>query len=269
MTKGDKIVVLEKSSDGWWKGQLSEEKIGWFPSNYVIEDNVESFNLQQQTKTAAENGKSAINGSSNELNGKKINNNNEITPPLQFVELVVALYSFKCENDEELSFEKGEQLEVIDKPCNDPDWWCVKNKKGETGLVPKNYVQALTNDEKLLLEKTKFDSLKEQKDSKLSSRPWYYGTISRGQCDQLLKDFGKYGDFLVRDSETNTGDFSVSLKAPGRNKHFRVHFEDGVYCIGQRKFTSLDELIEHYKKAPIYTGNDGEKLYLIKPFLRP
>lgn len=62
------------------------------------------------------------------------------------------------------------------------------------------------------------------------------------------------------------GDFSVSLKASTRNKHFRVHMEDGVYCIGQRRFNSLDELVEHYKRAPIYTGPDGEKLYLIKPF---
>lgn len=38
------------------------------------------------------------------------------------------------------------------------------------------------------------------------------------------------------------GDFSVSLKAPGRNKHFRVHVENGMYCIGQRKFHSLDQL---------------------------
>lgn len=62
------------------------------------------------------------------------------------------------------------------------------------------------------------------------------------------------------------GDFSVSLKAPLKNKHFRVHFEEGVYCIGQRRFSSLDELIEHYKKAPIYTSPSGEKMYLIKPF---
>lgn len=38
------------------------------------------------------------------------------------------------------------------------------------------------------------------------------------------------------------GDYSVSLKAPGRNKHFRVHVENGMYCIGQRKFHSLDQL---------------------------
>jgi len=77
------------------------------------------------------------------------------------------------------------------------------------------------------------------------------------------------GDFLIRDSETNSGDFSVSLKAPGRNKHFRVHYEDGVYCIGQRRFPDLFELIEHYKKAPIYTSPKGDKMYLIKPFSRP
>lgn len=70
-------------------------------------------------------------------------------------------------------------------------------------------------------------------------------------------------------SFSQAGDFSVSLKAPGRNKHFRVHYEDGVYCIGQRRFTSMSELIEHYKRAPIYTSPKGEKLFLIKPFVQP
>lgn len=59
-------------------------------------------------------------------------------------------------------------------------------------------------------------------------------------------------------------DFSVSLKAVGKNKHFKVQLSDGVYCIGQRKFTSMDELVEHYKKAPIFTGEHGDKLYLVK-----
>ena len=86
----------------------------------------------------------------------------------------------------------------------------VRNKNGETGLVPKNYVQTLTTDEKLLLEKNSYDSLKEP-NSKLSNKTWYYGAISRTKCDQLLNEFGKFGDFLVRDSETNAGDFSGNL----------------------------------------------------------
>lgn len=62
-------------------------------------------------------------------------------------------------------------------------------------------------------------------------------------------------------------DFSVSLKAVGKNKHFKVQLSDGVYCIGQRRFNSMDELVEHYKKAPIFTSEHGEKLYLVKPLL--
>lgn len=62
-------------------------------------------------------------------------------------------------------------------------------------------------------------------------------------------------------------DFSVSLKAVGKNKHFKVQLSDGVYCIGQRRFSSMDELVEHYKKAPIFTSEHGEKLYLVKALL--
>lgn len=32
---GTKVLVLEKSSDGWWKGQY-QNQIGWFPSNYTL-----------------------------------------------------------------------------------------------------------------------------------------------------------------------------------------------------------------------------------------
>ncbi len=60
-------------------------------------------------------------------------------------------------------------------------------------------------------------------------------------------------------------DFSISLKAVGKNKHFKVQQQDGVYCIGQRRFSSMDELVEHYKKAPIFTSEEGDKLYLVKP----
>lgn len=37
----------------------------------------------------------------------------------------------------------------------------------------------------------------------LIGKPWYYGTISRIQCDAVLNNNGQDGDFLVRDSETN------------------------------------------------------------------
>ena len=37
----------------------------------------------------------------------------------------------------------------------------------------------------------------------IRSKPWYYGPISRGDCDNLMAERGQDGDFLVRDSESN------------------------------------------------------------------
>ncbi len=34
LVKGARIMILEKSGDGWWRGQCAN-KIGWFPSNYT------------------------------------------------------------------------------------------------------------------------------------------------------------------------------------------------------------------------------------------
>lgn len=37
----------------------------------------------------------------------------------------------------------------------------------------------------------------------LGGKSWYYGNISRAQCDTLLNNHGLDGDFLIRDSETS------------------------------------------------------------------
>ena len=56
----------------------------------------------------------------------------------------MALYTFKAQNDTELSFGKGERLEVIDRPPSDPDWYKARNTSGQIGLVPKNYLVELS-----------------------------------------------------------------------------------------------------------------------------
>lgn len=37
----------------------------------------------------------------------------------------------------------------------------------------------------------------------LLGKPWYFGSVTRAQCDNLLNQQGHDGDFLIRDSETN------------------------------------------------------------------
>jgi NCK adaptor protein 2 len=49
----------------------------------------------------------------------------------------------------------------------------------------------------------------------LSGKSWYYGAITRNQCDTVLNSHGHDGDFLIRDSETNVSgksNFRVVLK---------------------------------------------------------
>lgn len=244
LVKGSRILILEKSNDGWWRGQ-SGTITGWFPSNYTQEEC--DLDDTMHTYAMAEN----------------------------VLDIVVALYSFSSSNDQELSFEKGDRLEILDRPLSDPEWYKARNAQGQIGLVPRNYLQELSDYmDRPFQDKGKPERLDSSMVSsqvslmdkpRLLDRPWYYGSITRNVCDNLLNQFGHDGDFLIRDSETNAGDYSVSLKAPGRNKHFRVHVEGGHYCIGQRKFHTLDQLVDHYQRAPIYTNKQGEKLYLVRP----
>ena len=64
---------------------------------------------------------------------------------IYFFQAVVALYSFDASTAEELSFRKGERLDIIEHPAHDPDWWMAKNNRGQTGLIPRNYIEVLKN----------------------------------------------------------------------------------------------------------------------------
>ena len=54
--------------------------------------------------------------------------------------LYAALYDFNGRTEEDLSFKKGEQLEVIEN--NDGKWWFAKSSAtGRSGYVPSNYIE--------------------------------------------------------------------------------------------------------------------------------
>lgn len=143
----------------------------------------------------------------------------------------MALYSFTSNNDQELTFEKGDRLEIVDRPAADPDWFKARNQAGQIGLVPRNYLQELNdylsssyrnnggsgnnsggsnsmdrrNDNGGVGTGGPNGSLPPQPMERpnLAGKSWYYGSISRSQCDTVLNQHGHDGDFLIRDSETN------------------------------------------------------------------
>lgn len=239
LNKGDRVYVLEKEGDGWWRGE-AKGKTGWFPSNYVeiIKSENKAGNVICKVRT---------------------------------------LYPFTSNNAEELNFEKDTLLEIIDQPKDDPEWWKARKEDGTLGLVPKNYVKILDgNQTESKPRSTSNSSVSSSSvaspvavvDKNILNKDWFHGNISRQECERNLSA-ARDGDFLVRASETKSGDFSVSMKAPDRIKHFRIKaMTNGDFGIGQRTFSSLDELVEHYKKLPIFTCENGQKMYLVRAYPR-
>ena len=81
---------------------------------------------------------------------------------------MVALYPFKAQIDTELSFSKGDRLEILDRPSWDPEWFKARDRMGQMGLVPSNH----------LLELSQFEENK--------------------KMEKILKEMGK---FIQQDSE--------------------------------------------------------------------
>ncbi|CAL1592677.1 unnamed protein product [Knipowitschia caucasica] len=94
---------------------------------------------------------------------------------------------------------------------------------------------------------------------------WFHGKLGGGRdgrqvAEKLLQDYceggGKDGTFLVRESETFVGDFTLSFWRLGRVQHCRIHSrqESGstrFYLTDNLVFESLYRLICHYRDTPL------------------
>lgn len=259
LTKGDVVDVLEKSSDGWWKGVCRGET-GWFPSNYVDESPPATFAYPKPDFDKSPVAK----GAPVDLAKRNIS-----VPPMtpKVMEIVITLYPFDAQSAEELSFRKGERLEIIEHPSHDPEWWKARNSMGGVGLVPTNYIEVVQ------VEKSSGDEAPSSEEilGSAANEAYYYGKISRSEAEQQLNERGEDGDFLLRDSESNVGEFSISLKAKERNKHFLIKVDQAEksFKIGSRTFATMDALVKHYTNSPIYTNEPtNERLFLVKALPR-
>lgn len=195
LVKGSRVIVMEKCSDGWWQGNQAG-RVGWFPSNYVQEELGGSDDRGEGDSSRgyleASQGTLLANGRTGGRGG--------------VLHLVQTLYPFSSVTEEELNFEKGEVMEVVEKPENDPEWWRCKNSRGMVGLVPKNYVTML--DERPGPPSSTSSSpqnrlLAPARSGRFAGRDWYYGNITRHQAECILNEKGEEGDFLIRDSESS------------------------------------------------------------------
>lgn len=195
LVKGSRVIVMEKCSDGWWRGSQAG-RVGWFPSNYV----------QEELEGADERGEGDSSKGYQGGSQGTLLANGRAGGRVAVLHLVQTLYPFSSVTEEELNFEKGEVMEVVEKPENDPEWWRCKNSHGLVGLVPKNYVTVL--DERPGLPSSTSSSPQNRfvapaRSGRFAGRDWYYGNITRHQAECILNERGEEGDFLIRDSESS------------------------------------------------------------------
>ncbi|ALC39426.1 Dap160 [Drosophila busckii] len=118
LTRGQLIMIRKKTDSGWWEGELQAKgrrrQIGWFPATYV---------------KVLQGGRNS--GRNTPVSGSRI----EMTETI--LDKVIALYPYKAQNDDELSFDKDDIISVLGR--DEPEWWRGE-LNGLSGLFPSNYV---------------------------------------------------------------------------------------------------------------------------------
>uniref|UniRef100_A0A8C4WFF9 Tyrosine-protein kinase n=1 Tax=Gopherus evgoodei TaxID=1825980 RepID=A0A8C4WFF9_9SAUR len=163
-----------------------------------------------------------------------IHNGSEVRDPLVSYEipsppcspmqdkLVVALYDYEPTHDGDLGLQKGETLRLLEETG---EWWKAQSlTTGQEGYIPYNFVARVNS---------------------LEPEPWFFKNLSRKDAErQLLASGNTHGSFLIRESESTKGSFSLS--------HYKIrNMDNGGYYISPRiTFSSLHDLVEHYTRKP-------------------
>ncbi|KAM9506504.1 LOW QUALITY PROTEIN: tyrosine-protein kinase HCK-like [Salvelinus alpinus] len=162
--------------------------------------------------------------------------------------IAIALYDYEGINDGDLGFKKGDKLKILQESG---EWWRAQSiSTGQEGFIPSNYVA--------------IDSLETEE--------WFFKGVSRKDAErQLLASGNKMGSFMIRDSETTKGSYSLSVRDSDSQsgetvKHYKIRTLDngGFYISPRITFTTLQELVGHYKKL-----GDGLCQALTSPCLSP
>ncbi|XP_060105878.1 tyrosine-protein kinase BTK isoform X1 [Heteronotia binoei] len=146
---------------------------------------------------------------------------------------VVALYDYAPMNEQDLQLKKGEEYIILEE-SNDL-WWRAQSQNGEDGYIPSNYVT-------------------EARDS-LEMFEWYLKNITRRQAEQLLKQEGKDGGFIVRDSIRKMGKYTVSVfaKSSGETQGTIRHYvvcstpQNQYFLAEKHLFSTIPELINYHQ----------------------
>ncbi|RXG72389.1 Ras GTPase-activating protein 1 [Armadillidium vulgare] len=75
---------------------------------------------------------------------------------------------------------------------------------------------------------------------------WYHGRLDRAQSEERLKQFGKLGSYLIRESDRRPGSYVLSYLGRSGVSHFKITAVCGDFYIGGRQFSALSDLVGYY-----------------------
>ena len=135
----------------------------------------------------------------------------------------------------DLRLEKGKEYTLLSKTINgSPEWWKVRNKWGQVGLIPSNYVDEMPR-------------------NKLYDYSWFLPELDRESSEKLLKCDSREGAFVVRRSSSQDL-YTISLLVRdgkhGEVKHYliRISANRAYYICDSQHFASIQELINYHRQ---------------------
>ena len=84
----------------------------------------------------------------------------------------------------------------------------------------------------------------------MGSRRWFHARITGHDAEALLLERGSDGSFLVRPSQSNPGDFTLSVRRGEEVTHIKIQNSGDFYDLyGGEKFATLSELVLFYTES--------------------
>ncbi|TRY95675.1 hypothetical protein DNTS_026203 [Danionella cerebrum] len=125
----------------------------------------------------------------------------------------VALYDYESRTASDLSFRKGERLQIVNN--TEGDWWLARSlTTGESGYIPSNYVAPSDS---------------------IQAEEWYFGKITRRDSERMLLNLeNRRGTFLIR--KLDSGGFYITSRSQFSMlqqlvNHYRQHADGLCHCL--------------------------------------
>ena len=135
---------------------------------------------------------------------------------------------YDCRPDDELNFKKGDLMYILH--TDNQGWmWARLKETGKEGYILSNYV-------------AEWESLEAEE---------WFCNITRIEAEELLMlPPNQHGSFLVRNSETSSGGYSLTVRDKEGVQHYRIKKQDnGTFTVSRgATFATIRNLIHYYEQ---------------------